>query len=125
MASVAAIVRISATCISTAAIVAASSVVRRSRAGRRRSMAGIVRRGRIVATSIVRRGRIRRSWGWGWMRWWRRRFVIASWRRARVGGRHGESASNEESGDCEELHCGEAVNKRILVWCLGDAVERR
>lgn len=51
--------------------------------------------------------------------------MIASWRRARVGGGHGESASNEESGDCEELHYGEAVNNRCLVWRLGDAVERR
>jgi len=90
-------------------------------------MAGVVRRRRIVATSIIRRGRIRRSWGRGWVRRWRRRrrFVIASWRRARVGGGHGESASNEESGDCEELHFGEAVNNRCLVWRLGDAVERR
>jgi hypothetical protein len=95
------------------AVTSTTSVVRRSRVRGRRGRRRRWRR-RIFAASIVGRWiRVRRSRSGRWIRW--RRRVLAAWRRARVGGGPGESASREDSDDCE-LHYGEVVIKRLLNW---------
>lgn len=103
------------------AVTSTTSVVRRSRVRGRRGRRRRWRR-RIFAASIVGRWiRVRRSRSGRWIRW--RRRVLAAWRRARVGGGPGESASREDSDDCE-LHYGEVVIKRLLDWWLGVFVKK-
>lgn len=117
---------ITVTGISTVAIVATiatTSVVRRSIARRRRSRLAAARRRRRVAAAMVGRRwrRVRRRW----MRWRRGRVVIAAWRGARVGGGHGKSASDEEGGDCEELHYGEVMDRGFWFGALVMLLKKR
>jgi hypothetical protein len=88
--------------------------IRGREGGRRRRVAVLVS---VVLSSVagrifrILRGVVRRILGR--VSHFSRRIVSVSWRRRRVGaGGHSKRAGNEESRDCEELHCHKLVSKR-------------